>query len=60
MKAKNPAAAVLKVAKKLLTLIPPNLALDAGELEDLECQIGVALNRVKGIRSRIVHCRERT
>ena len=51
MKAKNPAAAVLKVAKKLLTLIPPNLALDAGELEDLECQIGVALNRVKGIRS---------
>jgi hypothetical protein len=51
MKAKNPATAVLKVAEKLLTLIPPNLALEPNELEDLECLVGVALNRVKGIRA---------
>ena len=51
MKARNPTAAVLTHAKKLLALIPPNLALSAGELEDLEDLIGAALNRVKGIRA---------
>jgi DNA-binding transcriptional MerR regulator len=51
MKTKNPTTAVLRHAERLLALIPPNLALSAGDLEDLESLIGVALNRVKGIRA---------
>jgi hypothetical protein len=51
VKTRNPAAAVLTHAKKLLALIPPNLALEAEAFEDLECLIGAALNRVKGIRA---------
>ena len=51
MMKKNPANPVLRHAKKLLTLIPPNLALEAEAFEDLECLIGAALNRVKHIRA---------
>ena len=51
MMKKNPANPVLRHAKKLLTLIPPNLALEAEAFEDLECLIGAALNRVKCIRA---------
>jgi len=50
MKTKNPATAVLRHAKKLLKLIPPNLALEAEAFEELECLIGAALARVKAIR----------
>jgi hypothetical protein len=51
MKGKNPATAALKHAEKLMALIPPNLALETKELDDLECLVGTALNRVKGIRA---------
>ena len=51
MKTTSPATSVLRHAKKLLALIPPNLALEAEAFEDLECLIGAALNRVKGIRA---------
>jgi hypothetical protein len=51
MKTKNPAATALRHAKKLLALIPPNLALETNLLDDLECLVGAALNRVKGIRA---------
>ena len=47
---KHPTAAVLKHAKKLLSLIPPNLVLEAEAFEELECLIGAALARVKAIR----------
>ena len=51
MKTTSPATSVLRHAKKLLALIPPNLALEAEAFEDLECLIGAALNRVKHIRA---------
>ncbi len=49
-KTKDATAAVLVHAKGLLALIPPNLALDPEEFEDLECLLGAALSRVESIR----------
>lgn len=48
---KHSPPAVLKQVKRLLLLIPPNLALEPEAFEDLEMMLGAAMSRVKAIRS---------